>query len=121
MDLDVLLGQLQLARQKLRNLHSLITLQLDNLTQLVVLDDIAITSKILLQNFQDLLQVILVGHTLNSGKGFTPVTLLDTDMDVVCWLRFGITSVGEGIFLLVRNKRWIKLIKRTKRVQVLDS
>lgn len=97
MDLDVLLWQLQLANQELRHFNSLITLQLDNLTQLLILDNVTVASKIFLQNLQDFLQVILNWQTLHSGQGLTTVTLLDTDMDVVCCLSFGITSVGEWI------------------------
>lgn len=101
MDLDVLLRQLQLASQKFRNLHSLISLQLDQLSKLLILDNVTVTSKILLQDLQDLLQVVLARNSLHRGKSLTTVTLLDTDVDVVCWLSFGITSVGERIWRLV--------------------
>lgn len=101
MDLNVLLWQLQLTNQELRDFNSLITLHLNNLSQLVILDNVTVTSKILLQDLQDLLQVVLARNSLHRGKSLTTVTLLDTDVDVVCWLSFGITSVGERIWRLV--------------------
>lgn len=87
MDLDGLLRQLQLGGQKLTDFKSLVTLHLNNFSQLVVLDDVTVTGKVLLQDFQDLLQVIFAWQTLDSGQGLSTVTLLDTDMDVVGWLR----------------------------------
>lgn len=98
MNLDVLLWQLQFGNQELRHLDSLVALHLDDLTQLGVLDDVAVTGKVLLQNLQNLLQVIFIRNTLNGGQGLTTVTLLNTDMDVVCGLSFGITSVGEWVW-----------------------
>lgn len=47
---DILLWQLQLGDQKLRHFNSLVTLHLNNLTQLGILNDVAVTGKILLQN-----------------------------------------------------------------------
>lgn len=96
-DLDVLLGNQQLLDQELRHLHSLVSLQLDDLSHLVILDDVTVAGKILLQNLQNLLQVILSGHTLHSGQGLTSVTLLDTDVDVVGGLGIRITSVSKWI------------------------
>uniref|UniRef100_A0A0L0NVM1 Uncharacterized protein n=1 Tax=Candidozyma auris TaxID=498019 RepID=A0A0L0NVM1_CANAR len=47
---DILLWQLQLGDQELRHFNSLVTLHLNNLTQLGILNDVAVTGKILLQN-----------------------------------------------------------------------
>ena len=102
MNLDLLLGQQQLASQKLRNLDSLVALQLNDLAQSSVLDNVTVTGEILLQNLQDFLQVVLRGQALHSRQGLTTVTLLDTDVDVVGLLSFRITGVSKGIWGLVR-------------------
>lgn len=98
MDLDVLLWQLQLASQEIRNLDSLVTLQLDNLSQVVVVNDVTVTGEVLLQYLQDLLQVVLVRYTLNSRQSLTTVTLLNTYVNVVGSLSLRIASVCKGVW-----------------------
>ncbi|KND98034.2 hypothetical protein QG37_05268 [Candidozyma auris] len=47
---DILLWQSQLGDQELRHFNSSVTLHSNNLTQLGILNDVAVTGKILLQN-----------------------------------------------------------------------
>lgn len=98
-NLNIFLGQLQLGDQEFANLDSLVSLQLNHVTELLIFDNVTITSKVLFQNLQNSLQVKLLRDTLYSSQRLTSITLLDTNMDVVCWLVFCITSVGERIYL----------------------
>ena len=50
----------------------------------------------LLERLQDLLLVVLLGHTLERGEGLAAITLLDTDMDVV--------GLGADVILVVRER-----------------
>lgn len=104
MNLDVLLGQLQLSGQEFRHLDTLVALHLDDFTKLFVLDDVAVAGEVLLQHLQDFLQVVFIGDPLHRGQRLSPVSLLDTDVDVVGGLGFRVASVSKGV----------------KRVEVLD-
>lgn len=68
---------------------ALISLQLDNITRLLVLDYGTIASELLLDNLQDFLEIKLGGNTFNGGQGLAAVALLDTDVDI-----YGKRSVG---------------------------
>lgn len=95
--LDGLLVNGELASQEVNNLVSLVTLELDNLSVLLVLADVSVAGKILLENLQDSLEVIFFGKALDCSQSLSSVSLLDTDMDVVGRLSIVVTSVGEGI------------------------
>lgn len=105
MNLDLLLRQLQLGGQELGHLDSLVALHLDDLSQGLVLDDVSVTGKVLLQDLQDLLQVVLRRQSLHSGQSLTTITLLDTNVDVVGLLRLRISGVSERIWRLVNGWR----------------
>lgn len=99
-DLDLLLG-LSLRNhtsldQEVFDLLPLIALKLDNLTQrgellvsirsgliigLFGRNDVAVASKLLLDRLEDLLRVVVLVKTLNSGQRLSSVSLLDTDVD----------------------------------------
>ena len=61
---------------------ALISLQLNNITGLLVLDYGAIASELLLDDLQDFLEVELCWDAFNGGQGLAAVALLDTNMDV---------------------------------------
>ena len=50
----------------------------------------------LLEGLQNLLLVVLLGHTLERGEGLAAIALLDTDMDVV--------GLGADVILVVRER-----------------
>jgi len=77
-------------------LLSLITLKLDDLTGFHVVDDSAVAGEFLLESLQDLLGIILLGQSLQSGQGLPTVALLDTDVDIVV-LRADVVGVTERI------------------------
>ena len=97
MDLDVLLGDRQLRDQELADLGSLVALQLDDLAHLVVLDHVAVAAKVLPQDLQDALEVVLLGDALHGGQRFSAVSLLDTDVDVVGGGGFVVAGVSKGV------------------------
>ena len=83
-DLDGLAIKAQallLVGQEVLNILALVSLQLDHLSHLGVCDDGAITGKLLLDDFEDLLLVELLGQSLDGGQSLTTITL--------CW---GLTS-----------------------------
>lgn len=82
-DLDVLLLQAEGLDHKLHDLQTLVTLQLDDLSELVVLDDVSVACKLLFDDLEDLLRVILRWKTLNRGQSLSTISLLDTDVNVV--------------------------------------
>lgn len=86
--------------QELLDIFALITLKLDHLTHLRIINDGAITSEFLLDNLEYLFLVELFGQPLNSSQGLATIALLDPDMDVILRL-LGFPSVfvgfGEGV------------------------
>lgn len=77
-DLNGLCIQLQsffLIRQELLHVLALVTLQLNHLAHLRVVDDGAIASELLLDHFEDLLLVKLLRQTLNRGQCLTTIAL----------------------------------------------
>lgn len=61
--------------------------------------DVTIAAKILLEGLENSSQIILGRKTLDGGDSLTAVTLLTSDVDVVCRLSIVVTSIGEGIYV----------------------
>ena len=81
--------------QELLDIFALITLELDHLAHLGVGDDGAIASKLLLDDFENLLLVEFLGEALDRGQGFATIALLDTDVDVILT---GSLCLPDGVF-----------------------
>lgn len=103
MNLDGLGVQLEaflLVDEKFLNVFALVTLELDHLAHLRVVDDGAIASEFLLDDLQDLLLIEFFWQSLDRGQSLTPITLLDAYMDVILRL-FVLSGVfvgfGEGV------------------------
>jgi len=103
MDLDSLGIKLQtlfLVGEELLNIFALIALELDHLSHLIVDDDGAIASKLLLDDLQDLLLIELLGETLDCRQSLTTISLLDTNVYVILRL-LGLSCIfvgfGEGV------------------------
>lgn len=98
--LGVELKAFLLVYQKLLDIFALVTLELDHLAHLGVVDDGAIASEFLLDDLEDFLLVKFFGKTLDRGQGLTSIALLNTYMDVILRL-LGFSGVfvglGEGI------------------------
>ena len=69
-------------RQKIIHIPTLITLQLHNLTQLLIRQYSTVRTVRLLQCFEYLAQVEVVGEALDGCERLATVTLLDADVDV---------------------------------------
>jgi len=82
--------------QEFLNIFTLITLQLNHLAHLTVIDDRAIASELLLDDLEDLLLVELFRKALDSCQGLTTIALLDPNMDVVLRL-LSLASVFVGL------------------------
>ena len=76
MDLDGLRIQLQpflLIDQEFLHIFALVALELDHLAHLRVVDDGAIAGELLLDHFEDLLLVELLGKALDCGQSLTTI------------------------------------------------
>lgn len=86
-----------LVNQEFLDIFALITLELDHLAHLGVIDNGAIASEFLLDDLQDLLLVKLFRKTLDRSQGLTSIALLNTYMDIIlCLLGFSCVFVGLG-------------------------
>lgn len=99
MDLDLLLLDLESLNQELLDLLALVALELQDLTVVSVLVDMAVATEILLKGLQNTLQVVLGGDTLDGSDSLAAVALLASDVDIVERSRQRlVTSVSEWIF-----------------------
>ena len=60
----------------------MVALELDDLSEVLVLDECPIARKLLPEELEELLWVKLVGHALDGGECLAPVALLDPDVHV---------------------------------------
>lgn len=70
---------LLLVGQELLNILALISLELNHLAHLRVVDDGSIAGELLLDDLENLLLVKLLGQTLDSGQGLASIALCWTD------------------------------------------
>lgn len=83
--------------QEFLDIFALITLKLNHLAHLSVIDDGAIASEFLLDDLEDLFLIELLGQALDSSQGLATIALLDPNMDVVLrLLSFPSIFVGFG-------------------------
>ena len=98
--LGVKLEAVHFVDEEVVNVLALVSLQLDHLTHLTVVDGSAIAGEFLLDDLEDLALIEFLRQALNSGQGFTSISLLDTNMDVILRL-FGLSGIlvgfGEGV------------------------
>lgn len=97
MDLDVALGDLEGGGEETKHLLTLVARELENVTVLGVVVDMAIAREIFLQSLQNTLEIILVGDALHSGNGLATITLLAANVDLVRTLSFSVTGLGKRV------------------------
>jgi hypothetical protein len=71
---------LLLVGQEVLDILSLIALELDDFAHLSIAHDGAIAGKLLLDHFEDLLLVKLLGETLDGRQGFAAIALCSTSV-----------------------------------------
>jgi len=69
--------------QERRYLRALIALQLDDLAEFLVVYERAVAGEFFLEGFQELLEVVFFGNSLEGRQRLPTIALLDTDVDVV--------------------------------------
>src|SRR3954469_21324835 len=79
-NLDLLLVDATFLNEKSRNFGTLIALELNNGSQLLILHKGSVASKVLLENLEHALLVKVLGQSLNGGQGLASVALLDTNI-----------------------------------------
>jgi len=85
MDLDGLSIDFQsffLVYKKFFDNVSLVSLKLNHVASLFIVDNGTIASELLLDNLENLLEIELVRNSLNCRQGLTTISLLDTNMDI---------------------------------------
>jgi len=85
MDFDGLginLQSLLLVDEKLLHDISLVTLKLDHVAGLFIVDYGAVTGELLLNDLEDLLEVELGWNALDGGQGLATIALLNADVDI---------------------------------------
>jgi len=98
--LGVKLQPLLLINEKFLYILALIALKLDHLAHLSVDNDGAIAGELLLDDFENLLLIKLLGESLDSSQGLTSIALLDPNMDVilrVLAIQIIVIRLSEGI------------------------
>ena len=73
--LSIQFKALLLIDQEFLDILALITLKLNHLTHLTVIDDSAIASKFLLDDLENLLLIEFLGQSLNSRQSLTTIAL----------------------------------------------
>jgi hypothetical protein len=102
-DLDVLLLQSMFAHlifafigKKVHHLSAMVSLKLNHLPHVLILNDGAIACIFLFESFEKSLRTVILWQPLDSRQRLATVALLNTNMDVI--LGLGITNVvGERI------------------------
>lgn len=79
-DLDLLLVDATLGGQESRDFGTLIALELNDRSQLLILHKSSVASEILLEDLEHALLVKVLGQSLDGGQGLASVTLLDTNI-----------------------------------------
>lgn len=100
---------LLLIGQELLDILALIALQLDDLAHFQVTDNGAIAGKLLLDHFENLLLVKLLGQALDRRQRLAAIALLDPNVDVVLLRLLDLA----GIFIRFRE--------RVEGLEVLDG
>jgi len=91
---------LLLIRQKVLDILALVALELDDLAHFQVGDNGAIAGKLLLDDFENLLLVKLLGQALHRGQGLAAIALLDPNVDVVLLRLLDLA----GVFIRFRER-----------------
>jgi len=82
--------------EEVHDFGAMITLKLNHLSHVGILDDGAIACIFFLEGFEKCLRAVILGQALNSRQRLATVALLNTDMDVI--FSGSITNVvGERI------------------------
>jgi len=93
------------------DLEPLVSLKLDDLSELFVVDKCSVTSKFLLKGLQQLLGVVFFRESLQRCQGLATISLLNTDMYVVL--------LGSNVFVV--SKRITLVREWIVRVEILNA
>jgi len=88
----------------------LITLKLYDLTHLLVVNEVTIASKLLLEGFQEFLRIILLWQTLQRSQSLPSVPLLNADVKVIL-RRANVLVASERITLISERIESIEVLQ----------
>jgi len=110
MDLDCLRINFQslfLVDKELLHGIALVALQLNHVAGLFIVDNCAVASELLLDDFEDLLQIEFGRNAFNGSQGLASIALLDTNMDIGLSLFLS----GFACILILRIRKGIERLK----------
>ena len=94
---ELILGTNFLIHQKVSNVGALVSRELDDLAQLVVLDNGTVAAKVLLERLEDAFDVQIIGETLECRDTLSTISLLDSNMDFTSTYTRRITCICKVI------------------------
>lgn len=80
MDVNVLLLAHFFINQDLADARTMISLQLNDISQLRILNNSPVTGKLLLEGLEDLVQIHRLGNPLNRSQSLTTIALLNAEI-----------------------------------------
>ncbi|KAK8507334.1 hypothetical protein V6N12_072602 [Hibiscus sabdariffa] len=83
MNVDLIFLHYSSINKEVCNLLPLITLQLDEFAELLVLHNITVAAELLFETLEDLVGTKILFQTLNCCQAFLTVPLLDSDMNII--------------------------------------
>ena len=102
MDLNLLLGGESFFHEELGNSFSVVSLQLDNLSESLVIDHRSIATPALLEMSHKLFEVDVIWESLDDRDALSNSTLLELNMDHVLFYCSCVVSFVSGTWLLVK-------------------
>jgi hypothetical protein len=110
MNLDSLFLDNLFIDKKLRNFLALVTLELNDIAELGILDNGAVAAKILLEHFENFVEIHLLGNATGSGEGLATVALLNANVNIIGRFRRGCSFIQ-----FIRCKRVCTMKKINKK------
>jgi len=88
MNLNLILLDDLLLHEEVESVLTLVTLKLDDSTQLLRIDQSTVAAEQLLKGLNQTVKIKVLWQTADGGQGLTACTLLNTNVNIVCRHRF---------------------------------
>jgi len=88
---------------------TLISLELDNLTHFLIVNNGSVAGEFFLEFLEYFLEVVFLTQALQGGQSLPSIPLLDTDMNVI-GLRSNVTSISKRIASLSKGIESVKVL-----------
>jgi len=95
--------------QEVGDVGTLISLELDNLTHFLIVNNGSVAGEFFLEFLEYFLEVVFLTQALQGGQSLPSIPLLDTDMNVI-GLRSNVTSISKRIASLSKGIESVKVL-----------